>query len=363
MKLNEFALRDKRDKQQEYTIHLFEFCNLRCSFCWQDHENTVGIDTVLEKLEPIEKFLQTERNKKVVFNIMGGEIFADSIYDEKLNDTYIEFAKGILDLGKKYNIEVALNWVTNLVTSKRDLINHLLKETQKLGITSTLFTSYDPAGRFNRNNLEVFKENLYYYKDQLDGIGILLTRPNINYWLKTGDQFLDQIYHDEFYIYADYYMPDKTAKYQAPSDLDLYNIFKYFVDNYSKIDPVSSWIEREKNYISCRTSKLILQDGTMCQCGNLVQSTEDKIMYKTDIKPKDNTQIEINFLEKYNCLSCKYFDRCTLGCFMQHDYKHREEVLDECVYKMTHRYIEQKNQHLIPIKMLDGDSHDVFVRE
>ena len=65
--INEIALANKRDSQQEYTVHLFEFCNLSCSFCWQDHDDRVGVDTVLEKLIPIEKFLQTERNKKVVF--------------------------------------------------------------------------------------------------------------------------------------------------------------------------------------------------------------------------------------------------------------------------------------------------------
>ena len=53
MDLVDFILRDKRDKQQEYTIHLFEFCNLSCPFCWQDHDNIVGIDTVLDKLESI----------------------------------------------------------------------------------------------------------------------------------------------------------------------------------------------------------------------------------------------------------------------------------------------------------------------
>lgn len=343
--INEFALRSKRDKQQEYTVHLFEFCNLSCSFCWQDHDNIVGIDTVLDKLIPIEKFLQKERNPRAVFNIMGGEIFADQIYDDSLNNDYIALAKGIVELGEKYDVDVGINWVTNLVTSKRSHIEFLLEETQKLGVTSSLFTSYDPAGRFNKSNFEIFKENLYYFKHQLDGIGILLTRPNILHWLRGGDEFLRQAYDDGFYIYADYYMPDSSAMFQAPSDVDMYNIFKFFIDKYPNIDPIASWIKREKNYVSCRSSKLILEDGTMCMCGNLVQGPNDKKMYKTNIKSMDNSEIEHKFLEKYNCLACEYFDRCTLGCFMQHDYKHREEELDECVYKLAHRYIE--NQHAI----------------
>jgi hypothetical protein len=54
---------------------------LRCSFCWQDHENKIGIDTVIEKLVPIEEFLKTEKRNSVVFNAMGGEVFATEIFD------------------------------------------------------------------------------------------------------------------------------------------------------------------------------------------------------------------------------------------------------------------------------------------
>jgi len=348
--INEIALRNKRDKQQEYTIHLFEYCNLTCSFCWQDHNKVQGIDTILEKLAPIEQFLRAEKNKHVVFNIMGGEIFADQIYDESLNNTYIKLAKGIIALGEKYSITVDINWVTNLVTDKIALIEHLLTETKKLGIKSGLVTSYDPAGRFNRNTFPIFKKNLYYFKNDVEGIGILLTKPNIRYWLKMPESFIDEIYRDGFYIYADYYMPDSSAKIQAPTDTDLYKIFTHFVDKFPNIDPIKSWIENDFNYITCRTSKLILQDGTMCLCGNLVQEPQDKAMYVSFIQKSDNAAIENRFLEKYNCLSCEYFKRCGLGCFMQHDYKFRDE-LDECVYKLTHRYIDnvrvQQRRHAV----------------
>jgi len=35
--MREFIIEPKRDPEQEYTIHLFEFCNLSCAFCWQNH--------------------------------------------------------------------------------------------------------------------------------------------------------------------------------------------------------------------------------------------------------------------------------------------------------------------------------------
>ena len=57
--MREFIIERKRDPEQEYTLHLFEYCNLRCSFCWQDHENKIGIETITDKLISIEKFLKT----------------------------------------------------------------------------------------------------------------------------------------------------------------------------------------------------------------------------------------------------------------------------------------------------------------
>lgn len=46
--MTDLLLNSKRDPEQEYTIHLFEYCNLSCSFCWQDHDSLVGVDDILE---------------------------------------------------------------------------------------------------------------------------------------------------------------------------------------------------------------------------------------------------------------------------------------------------------------------------
>ena len=168
---------------------------------------------------------------------------------------------------------------------------------------------------------------------------MLITKPMIKFHLEQGDPYFKHLYDEGYEIYFDYYTPDQHAKYFMPSDTELFKFFKYIIDNYPQCSPVREWIFNKRNYASCRTSKLILQDGTLCQCGNLVQDPKDLVMYSSPIKKKDNSIIENKFLEKYNCASCEFLDRCTLGCFMNHDYKWREE-LDECVYKLTHRYIE-----------------------
>jgi radical SAM protein with 4Fe4S-binding SPASM domain len=337
--MREFIIERKRDPEQEYTLHLFEYCNLRCSFCWQDHENKIGIETITDKLIPIEKFLKTETRNSVVFNAMGGEIFAPEIFNLELLQAYKNLALGIKTLCIKYNKEIKINWVTNLVTNKIAEIESLMLFCKENNIQSNLVTSYDPRGRFNINDFLIFKKNMEYFGKRISCISMLLNSPNIQYILKDNDQYFKKLYNEGYYIYFDYYMPDESAEQQSPTDTQLRDVFKHLIDNYPKVHPISDWIQNNKNYASCRTSKLVLADGTMCQCGNLVQ--DDKVIkfYSSNIQKNDNSEIENTFLEKYDCASCEYLDRCSFGCFMQHDYKFREE-LDECVYKVTHRYID-----------------------
>jgi len=339
--MREFIIEPKRDPEQEYTIHLFEFCNLSCAFCWQNHSDKVGINTVLEKLEPIEKFVSKEYKNKITLNIMGGEVFAPSIYTKELNEAYKKLSLGISNIAKKYNKLYSLNWVSNLVTSQEGLsqIEDLFQYSKDNEIPARLTTSYDPRGRFNKSQFETFKSNVEYFGDRVTCFSCLLTKPNIEYYLNNGDEYFDYLYEKGKYIYFDYYMPDEHAEHNMPTDELLLKFFKYCVDNYPNVHPIKDWIFNKKNYASCRVSKLVLADGTLCMCGNLVQDKKSLSMYKSPIKRMNNNIIENKFLEKYNCASCEFLDRCTLGCFMNHDYRYREE-LNECVYKLTHRYIE-----------------------
>ena len=190
--MREFIIDPKRDPEQEYTIHLFEFCNLRCSFCWQNHEDTIGIDNVVDKLPPIEKLISKELRTKVLFNIMGGEVFAPAIYNKNLNEGYKLLSKGIEDICKKYNKEFVINWVTNLVTNKEgnDLIRDLLDWSKSNNITARLTTSYDPRGRFNKTDLQIFKDNVEHWKDELTCFSCLMTKSNLEYYLTNVNFFL-----------------------------------------------------------------------------------------------------------------------------------------------------------------------------
>ena len=41
-------LKDKVTDAAEVEIHFFEYCNLACAFCGQDHDSQVGMNTILD---------------------------------------------------------------------------------------------------------------------------------------------------------------------------------------------------------------------------------------------------------------------------------------------------------------------------
>lgn len=332
-------LRNKRDDRQEYTIHLFEYCNLSCSFCWQDHDSLVGVDEVMSRLDSIKIMLDKEVKSRAVFNIMGGEVFAPAIFTPEMRKTYIDLAKGIVAIAKERGIEVTLNWVTNLAMEDRTQLNLFIEDCRDEDLPTEFSTSYDPKGRFNRKQFKIYKANLEYYgPDMIRTVALVLTKQNIEEFLKDENEFFKWIYDSGFAIYFDYLMPDSKTN-AVPSDTDLFNMFKFLIDNYPRCEPISGWLTRLPSSMSCKSSKLILEDGTICGCGNLIDPKVAKEIYEVPLNPTNNFAIEDNFMEKYGCLTCEYFNRCELGCFMQHNYKFRDEM-DECVYKVTHRYID-----------------------
>lgn len=350
MNLAQILLRNKRDKQQEYTLHLFEKCNLSCSFCWQDHTAFEGVDTVREKLEPLKEFLDEEVMPKVIINIMGGEVFDDSIFSESLFSDYVYLAEEASLYAKSLGKELTATFVTNLVTDHPERVAALMEELKSRGVKAQLVTSYDSKGRFNKRQFEVFRRNMITLRPYISGVSMLLTRPVIKQIMAYEDPYFQYMYDEGMEIYFDYYTPTtgwtntdagtvlsdrESHMVIGPSDKDLLTAFYFLVDNYPNVQPIRGWIENATNQISCRSSKLILADGTKCLCGNLHLDNPQLItFYNAKIQPADNSEIEDNFIKRWDCISCEYFQRCQLGCFMQHDFSKRGQMV-ECPFKLT----------------------------
>jgi radical SAM protein with 4Fe4S-binding SPASM domain len=164
---------------------------------------------------------------------------------------------------------------------------------------------------------------------------MLLTKPVIKNILADKDEYFKYLYNEGFYIYFDYYTPGTDAMLVGPSDKELLQMFYFLVDNYPKVSPIREWIQNHTNVMSCRSSKLLLPDGTKCMCGNLtVEENKVVTFFKSKIQRVHNGEVEDSLLNRWDCLSCEYFNRCTLGCFMQHDFMKRGQM-KECPFKLT----------------------------
>ena len=79
------ALKSKLPDSTEIELHLFEFCNLNCAFCGQDHDSTVGMN--------LEAAIDKAKVKKDKFILKQPDIyynlFANFLYKPNTDFEYI----------------------------------------------------------------------------------------------------------------------------------------------------------------------------------------------------------------------------------------------------------------------------------
>lgn len=337
--ISQHILEEKREPAEEFFINLFELCNLRCSFCWQNHEDRSGMDLVPDKAENVIAVMEKKSAVKKAYevNVMGGELFFDEIPD-KLFDDYFEFALKILDYARLKELAVSFNWVTNLVFTKRDRVLRLMERLKKSGADVCLTSSYDPRGRFNKKTFEIFWNNLGAFEGWLRNVSVVMTRPNIAAILK-GDERLERLYQKKVSLFFDYYSPEESYETMLPKESDLFAFFKHMLEFYPEAQPFKAWRESPENKLTCRSSNVILPSGESGKCRALLSKAVEKLL-SSPVDRKGNENMEASFVSKRNCLTCEYFKKCGLGCFLQNDFKGHSD-LDDCLFYKTFKHIDR----------------------
>jgi radical SAM protein with 4Fe4S-binding SPASM domain len=323
------VLKQKINRVSEIEVHLFEYCNLNCSFCGQDHNSKVGFESIVAKSFDVINFIKTSPLDDHIINVMGGEIFNDLIPD-KLFEDYYKFADGIIDYCRKNNQAVKINFVTNLVFKKTERVLELLGRLN-CEFPVNLSTSYDFEGRgFAGVVNSIFAQNLYRFQDFIYTIGFVLTAPSIHNLLTKKDKFLEKIYED-FTLYFDYYVPEeRNSDILMPSDQQLYDAFIFTAQNYPNIYPIRDWLKNEKNKMTCFSLNkvTILPDGKQVTCRYLEY---EEGQFKNPVEYKSNENIIESYIEENKCLSCSWYERCSFRCFVQADWVKRERM-EGCLY-------------------------------
>jgi len=319
----------KVPKSSEIEHHLFELCNLNCSFCGQDHDSKEGIDTILEKAHQTVEFMKSSELREHTVNVMGGEIFNDLV-DEKVFEDYYQFYKIIHDWAQANDRTVRINFVSNLIFSKNlTHVKHLLGRcTDNVWIS----TSYDFAGRgLDLNRMMLFKHNLAELKPYIGVVGFVLARPSIRKLLEDKDKFFKEELYPNFPLYFDWYVPESSADKMMPSEQEMLDALLFVAEKYPQIAPVKDLLENEENQMTCFSlnKTTILPDGREVKCRYMEYEPEQ---FLTPIDYSTNSGIIESHLSRNECLSCEWYKRCQFRCFVQSDWAAlvREPV---CIFK------------------------------
>jgi len=332
------VINDKVIDYGEVIVCLFEHCNIRCSFCPQDHESLVGTtrEEILAKIPRIVEWINNNtRSKYFKLHIMGGELFDDVWIESGLIDVYQELIDQIRDRVVPEK-DLVFNFITNLVFDHTEPVKQFLdKNNLKVSI------SYDSSGRFNKSQLLTFKRNVETFKPYIEMVSLVLTKQNIKSVL-AGDGYFDYLYNT-FPCDWDSFLPSvKASKAMMPKESELLAFYKHLVDNYPRCFNVEHFVsDSTSNKMACTRGNnftVLHDDSEPKGCSGSILLKEGKT------NNLSSGEVVINFFKQYNCFECEYFSRCPFTCFVKNDYKHIERDVKECVFKLTFDHVKCKTK-------------------
>lgn len=322
------VLADKKGEQKEAHLILFEYCNLRCSFCHQDHDSKVGMsaDAMWEKVYAL--FANTNPSDPYVVNITGGELFLDE-YPDDYFDVYYGIARRIFE----HYDDVVVVFGANLVYNNIERVVRLLEQLKPHGKVQ-LATSYDPAGRFDRESFMLFMYNLTQVKEYVETVNVVITRQNIETILAGRETATLDWLCDNFQVFFDHYIPSAQFERIQPSEDQIGKLYLYLNEHHPNSYPLISWKENYRNVTTCRSTKIVNKDGVVTTCWS--EAGKDAVLdEQAGLLAKKAA--EERFLEHYECFSCEYYQRCGLRCFLHHSFV--EGTTSECQIKEMFRKI------------------------
>ena len=330
-----------KDRFFDIRCHLHTLCNLRCEFCSETKEkgfrenNCINLDYI--KLLPIEMYNSISHQIKrdgmniISLCLQGGEVFSDNLPDTMF-DAYREFICEFANiLGRNHsNVQLDVLVVSNGVYKNHKRVEAFLRE-----FNARLTLSYDPIGRFaNDYQRELWYNTFEYFRDKEESglrVSTVLTKKNIYAYI-NGDEIFEKIPDDIFIVNHEYVPRLDYGDYLA-SDDDLFNFYKWAIDNgkfnISSIDNILSSHKNNKplstcsetiDYIFDENYKMKYNQGYINQCAENPLSKEDYYGEYSGIieDPTDCTRCKESIgLQKRGCNYCEYFSKCPKVCWTQ----------------------------------------------
>ena len=346
----------KNSDYYEIACMLFEPCNLKCKFCFEDHKNKTIDTDYIENIYKIidEKFsIDYEKYKhslKTLYIMMwGGEIFYDALPDEVFK-SYYKFVDNIKDLfDKKFpKVKVIFSWLSNGVFTNYKRVEDIVKYSK--GIINF---SYDPVNRFSTHKQKdlMIKTATYFKKIGLaDKISITLTKDSIKGFIENDDSL--KYFNDiGFLIDVNYYIANVNWQSLLATDDEIFTFFKWAIDNkLYRIKVLEKCFDSitgkpSSSYCNCLWCSQITHGQWSIDCAKCSSVLPPELFYgeyTPQITEENSNQIKASIgLVKRGCLACEYHHICQHPCWISIVFKGFKPSV--CFYKQTYDYIKSNN--------------------
>jgi MoaA/NifB/PqqE/SkfB family radical SAM enzyme len=335
----------KENQTGELIVILFEFCNLSCQMCSQNHNDKTGIDSVVDKFDSVKRSLDALKLKGKTssnINLMGGELLADDHPDYLFND-YAQLINKIQTYADSIYFPIRIQIASNFVWTKTERIKRFL-DLSAIKLTA----SYDPAGRFNNTTFEIFKNNIIEFKDYIVQIGTVMTAPTIKRFIDNSIPFFDYLYNN-FDIVFDHFTPEgegfsndtrsKFTNILLPTDVELRDFYKFMINKWPNCYPFKDTMLKIQQPMSCMSTVTIHPTSAIKSCA--VYDVKEPVAEQKVVFFGKLAEQKMQWLEDYDCLSCIHMQRCSFGCFLNHHTKNIR-TQETCWLQEVYDYADTK---------------------
>jgi len=319
----------KNQNSLEISVPLFEYCNLNCDFCFENHNNkTISKKQILnipsQIFDSLKEKIKEYQISEIKLRIWGGELFFDELADSMF-DIYLEFYNKFLNIIQKNfpNIKIKTTWLSNGVFTKRDRVKKLIKSTG-----GNFALSYDPVGRFKKaEEIETWKETLNYFEEDIESISITLTKESVNKYINNDPIFLGL--SNKIPISLSYYTANPNWEKYIPDDDDIFNFYIWCLEhekfNVIELELFIKYkIDTERQYLQkicdCKFAYQYQNGQCILDCTKRASYLPGKMFYGkyADMVTEENcTEIKCSLgLLKRGCLTCEHYEHCPMTCWV-----------------------------------------------
>lgn len=344
----------KKLNKYEISCVLFDRCNLKCKFCFEEgmRDNSIDLDYIKSipdvLFENFQKEVKAHQLSISFVNIMfwGGELFFDGLKDDVF-ECYYYLIDTLMDRFSVYpTIQLQFSWLSNGVFTKRDRVEKLMQYHPNC----VLGFSYDPVHRFSsKKQKTIMLDNASYFvsKGICDKISITLTKPNIKAFLNDNS---DLVFFKDLGVDVDvnYYIANPNWTYYQPDDELIYHFYKMCIDN--RLFNVVTlekcfWVflnTRVDKHCDCNQCSQITKGLWSTDCAKRSSCLPKDLFYgklTCCIDESNSNEVKATLgIQKRGCLLCKYYKRCQMPCWISVIFQHYQTT--QCPYYRITQLIE-----------------------